>query len=405
MTVNQQRSRIDLGKANRRSVLAEILYHAPIARTKIADRTGLTGASVSRITRDLINAGLVLESSTSIPQNRSGRRLIELVLNPQGAYLLGISINAFAQSVSLCGLDNKIICSEQLELESVDDPQQVLDRVVQTAQKIIRDNGIDQRKLLGGGIAIGGAVEPKSGRLLFSSTMDWGELEITPMLTKQLGIPICIETVPNALNLAQTRFGITKGQQNVVMINASLRMGASLLLDNQLRRGVNFSAGQIGKLCLQQSKAANQSPLALDDVAAGIAVLDQCSGEKDLRSGRRAADTLIQLKSQSIQGDRQISDAFYQAGQHLSQTIQLIDTLLQPQTILLAGPMSSVPSYIKGVVTAFENATATGAESEPKANILVSDMPPEQAVLYLAFNEFLALRDIDLTTLNNAGSA
>ncbi|WP_315980339.1 ROK family protein [Aliamphritea spongicola] len=134
-------------------------------------------------------------------------------------------------------------------------------------------------------------------------------MDIAPLMSERLGIPICVETVPNALNLAETRFGITKGQRNVVMLNASLRMGASLLLDNQLRRGVRFSAGQIGKLRLHQADKA-ESTLLLDEVAAGIAVLSKLTGEADLTSGRRAADTLMQLKSASVGGDQAATDAF-----------------------------------------------------------------------------------------------
>ena len=402
MSSEQQRSRVDLGRANRRSVLAEILYNAPIARTEIAERTALTGASVSRITRDLINAGLVVESSASIPQNRSGRRLIELNLNPTGAYVIGISINAFAQWVSLSGLDNNIIARQQLALECVDDPDDVLNRVIEAAQTMIEESGINRQQLIGGGVAIGGAVEPKSGRLLFSSTMDWGEMDIAPMMSERLGIPICVETVPNALNLAETRFGITKGQRNVVMLNASLRMGASLLLDNQLRRGVRFSAGQIGKLRLHQADKA-ESTLLLDEVAAGIAVLSKLTGEEDLTSGRRAADTLMQLKSASVGGNQAATDAFYHAGQMLSQTIDVVDTLLQPETILLAGPMATVPAYIDGVLDNFRHDDSQECSSGDnlQANILVSNVGPEQAAIYLAFNEFLASRDIELNQLTD----
>ena len=149
MIEEQQRSRADLGRANRRNVLAEILYHAPIARTEIANNTGLTGASVSRITRDLINSGLVVESSTSLPQNRSGRRFVQLQLNAHGAYVVGLSINAFSQWVSICGLDNKIIAQEQLNLESVDDPYDVLEQTISKTLQLLDEHEIDHNKIIG----------------------------------------------------------------------------------------------------------------------------------------------------------------------------------------------------------------------------------------------------------------
>jgi len=390
-----QRSRVDLGRANRRSVLSEILFNAPIARTEIAERTGLTGASVSRITRDLINAGLVVESTSSAPQNRSGRRLVELTLNPEGAYILGISINAFAQWISLSGLNNNVIARQELSIESFENPEQVLNQVMDCAEQMIRESGIRRSQLIGGGLAIGGAVEPQSGKLLFSNTLDWGEVEVESIVSGRMGIPICVETLPNALNLAETRFGVAKGNKNVVLVNASLKMGASLLLDNHLRRGMNYSAGLIGKLRLQQPDQ-NSGNLLLDDVAGGVAVLRKITGDNTLVSGHRAASRLMELKAASVQGDADVTEAFRDAGRMLSQTIDMIITLLQPETILLAGPMVSVPAYVEGVMEMVDTSAIDDAD---RARIVVSQVGSEEAARLLAFNEFLAHRDLDLSRL------
>lgn len=397
-----QRSRVDLGKSNRRSVLAEILYHAPISRTEIAELTGLTGASVSRITRDLINAGLVRESTSTEPQKRSGRRLVELTLNPDGGYILGVGMNAFAQWISLSGLNNNIIAREELSLECLNDPETVLNVVMDKVEAMINKSGIERDKLIGGGIAIGGAVEPQSGKLLFSTTMDWGEVEVESIMSSRLGIPICVETLPNALNLAETRFGVAKGCKNVVLINASLKMGASLLLDNNLRRGMNYSAGLIGKLRLQQGSTANNQPMLLDDVAAGVSVLHNLTGDSTLQSGRRAADKLMALRDESMQGNSEITNTFRNAGEMLSQTIDMIVTLLQPEMILIAGPMASVPAYVSGVLQSADN---IAIHDEDRAQIQVSQMSSEEAARMLAFNEFLARRDIDLKRFENVSAA
>ncbi|MEH6627728.1 MAG: ROK family transcriptional regulator [Motiliproteus sp.] len=401
MTTETQRSRADLGKSNRRSVLSEILFNAPIARTLIAENTGLTGASVSRITRDLINAGLVQENTSSLPQNRSGRRLVELRLNPNGGYIIGVGINAFSQWISLSGLDNNIIAKHELGIESFSDPSAVLEQVIDAIETMIQASGVKRSQLIGAGVAIGGAVEPHTGKLLFSTTMDWGEVDVSNVMTERLKIPICVETVPNALNLAETRFGIAKGCQNVVMINASLKMGASLLLDNHIRRGMNYSAGLVGKLRLHQDQPTNGSPLVLDDVAAGVAVIKAITGDASLVSGRKAAEKLIELKQRSLNGDSHVSEVFRNAGAMLSQTIDMIVTLLQPEMIIIAGPMASVPAYVEGVFSSFQESTVT---EHYQGRIQVSQMVSEEGGRMLAFNEFLARRDIDLDRLKTVAA-
>ncbi|MEH6627733.1 MAG: ROK family transcriptional regulator [Motiliproteus sp.] len=398
MPDQKQRSRPDLGRANRRSVLAEILFNAPIARTDIAEITGLTGATVSRICRDLVSSNLIHEKASSTPLNRSGRRTIELTLNPDGAYFLGVGINAFVQWVSIYGLNNNVLAYEELSIDSLADPIVVLEQVVNKAEEMIQASAINLDKLIGGGVAIAGVVEPHSGKLLFSPTLDWGELEVSSIMSERLGFPVCVETFPNTLNLAETRFGIAKGYSNVVLINASLRMGASLLLDNQLRRGTNYSAGLIGELPLQQSQSTGDQEMYLDDVAAGAAVINKIRGEQGVTSGRKAANQLQQLKQASIKGDPAISDAFKQAGKMLSYAISTVTTLLQPDVIIIAGPMSSVPSYIEGVL---ENIHRSKKARTAEIPIMVSEISSEEAVRLLTYNEFLARRDIDLIRLSN----
>ncbi len=393
MPDSPQRSSADLGRANRRRVLAEILYHAPIARTEIADHTGLNGASVSRITRDLINAGLVSEHTSSAPLNRSGRRLVELTLNPDGAYMLGFSINAFAQWVCLFGPDNNVVDQRELSVDNLADPLAVLNQIIAAAEKMIETSTVSPQAIIGAAVAMGGPVEPESGKLMYSTSMGWGEVEIAPLIAERLGVPVRLETVPNALNLAETRFGIAKGYRNVVLVNASLNMGASLLLDNYLRRGMNNAAGFIGRLDMHNTSGGSS---LLDDLASGMAVLAASGTDTPQQTGRRAATELMALKQSSIAGDPEATAVFYNAGQMLSQALEMVITLLQPEMIIVAGPMASVPAYEKGLMDAFNQSAVATTDH---AQIRVSRMGGDEAVRLLACDEFLTRQDIDLDRL------
>jgi predicted NBD/HSP70 family sugar kinase len=382
-------------------VLTEILLNAPIARTELTQLTGLTAATISRICRDLVNAGLVKQKTSTEQLKRSGRRNIELMLNPDSGYFVGFGINAFVQWVSLYGLDNKVIAYEELSTDSLTDPNTVLEQLIEKAEQMIKASNISTEKIIGGGVAIAGIVEPLLGKLLFSPTLGWDELDIATIISSRLGCPICVETFANTLNLAETRFGIAKNCSNTILINTSLRIGASILLDNQIRRGTHFSAGLIGELPLQENietleATDNPQGRQLDDVAAGAAVIRQITGCQELINGRKAAVKLQQLKARSLQGDKEVSEAFRHAGRMLSNTISTVSNLLQPDVIILAGPMSSIPSYFKGVV---ENIQHSRTRCTPSTPIKVSNISGEQAVRLLTYYEFLSRRDIDFNRL------
>lgn len=379
----------ELGRINRRRILAEILYNAPLSRKGIADLSGLTGATVSRIVKDLVTSGLVTEASSSAPLKRSGRREIGLALSPNGVYFIGIGINAFTQWVSLFGPDHNVLAYKQLEFDSLSDPTPVLNTLIREAKTLISQTGISRHRIAGGAIAVAGVVDPATGHLLHAPTLGWDDLPLGELFSAELAMPICVETFPNTLNLAETRFGMARGCSNVVLVNVSLHLGASLLLDQQLRRGRNYGAGLIGDLTLTPDTT---SP-TLDTVAAGISVIEKMS-DCVLSSGRSAAETLLQLRQAALNGDRQVNEAFYQAGKQLSHTLKIIDTLLQPDQILIAGPISSIPTYIDGAISDIP-------QDEDNAVISVSAMEHQQALRLLAYDEFLVRRDINLTTLNS----
>ena len=59
------RTQSGLGRSNRRAVVEEILCCGPLPRSEIAERTGLTNAAVSRITRNLVDTGIIKENMAS----------------------------------------------------------------------------------------------------------------------------------------------------------------------------------------------------------------------------------------------------------------------------------------------------------------------------------------------------
>lgn len=396
MVESADRSREDLGQSNRRRVLGEIFYHGPVPRTGIAERTGLTAASVSRITRDLVNAGLVQECKNPAPTNRSGRRLVELSLKPDGGYVLGIGINAFAQVVSLADLENRVIAERPLDMDSLVDPAAVVSRLAEAAQQLIEASGIDRSRLLGAGVAIAGAVDPARGVLVSSQTLGWEEFDFGPRLSELLGLPVYLDSLPNCINLAETRFGIARGSENVVVVSASLQLGGSLLLDNNIRRGRDFSAALFGDLRVSASGgiAVTDTPVTLDELVGGRGVMCSLGLAQEVAQAnhREVAQLLVGVTAQAAAGDAVINARFCQSGEILGRMIDTIWRLLRPETIILAGPMVAIDAYVQGV-------RKSCLESDSRLPLKVSTMTSAMAARWLALNEFLITRNLQLSQL------
>ena len=339
-------TREDLGQRNRRLVLAEILFKSPVPRAKIAKRVGLTPASVSRITRDLLDAGLIEEGEEVARENRRGRRLVGLRVRPSGCYVAGFALNAFRQDIVVADLTNTPLASRQLQFSDLSDPESVLAESAAQLDALIAEAGIDRKRLISCGIAITGAVDPEACVVRSAPTLGWENVAVGEVFRKRLGLPVFMESIPNAKNLTAHGFGPTKGEGNVVLFNASLGIGCSLLVDGRLVRSHEFNAGLLEKLWIPQEDSPKLC--RLDQCAGGQAVIEDLRGQ-GVPVPSDPATALIGILEQAGQNEERAVAALRRAGQALAFAISTANAFLHPERLLLSGPLGESPVFFSAV--------------------------------------------------------
>lgn len=101
----------------------------PISRAELAEETGLTRASVTQIVEELINAGLVIETSM-VERSRLGRRSTQLAINPGAGYVFGVMMRPLGCTVGTTDMLGRTLV-QNLEITNGREPGDVLDSVAQ----------------------------------------------------------------------------------------------------------------------------------------------------------------------------------------------------------------------------------------------------------------------------------
>lgn len=388
-------SRQNARQTHRRLILSEIILNGPVSRTDIARRTGLTAASVSRISRELIEADLVTEGD-EVADDRPGRRFVALDVKADGAYVLGISMNVFQQYITLADLKNKTIAKRELALTSFEDVDTVVETLIDEVSRLIDKSRIPKNKIIGGSLGVTGAVEPSTGTICSAPLFGWENVPIGQLLSEPLDIPIHVESLANAINLAETRFGMARGHNNVIVFNASLGIGVSMLMDNRLIRGSDASVGLINDLSIWVDHEGMRP--TVDQIAGGWGVLSNLHEGAEIRSSREAipqTHKLFHILELADGGDERARAALAKSGYALGEVICAVNGIMHPELLIIAGPLAWCPHYVRGIRNAFTAAGFTGNQIPMQA----SDMTWRAATRWLAINEFLLQRDIDLETL------
>src|SRR3990170_8294890 len=114
MRIHPTGSRELIRAINRSNVLNSIKTQGPISRIEIARISGLSAATVSGITAQLIESGLVFEKEAG--DSLGGRRPIPLALNPRGGYVIGFKLAEDHITGALTDLNAKVIANRTFQL-------------------------------------------------------------------------------------------------------------------------------------------------------------------------------------------------------------------------------------------------------------------------------------------------
>ena len=210
----------------------------------------------------------------------------------------------------------------------------------------------------------------------------------------------------HALNLAEEGFGNGAGGGDTVLVNASMGIGASVMEQGRIVRGRYSAAGQIGhmnvpgatELCTCGRRGC------LDTVASGYGVLRRLALVPPRKVAREhdaaAARKLLAAIERERQGEPKVRQAFQASGAQLGDALNAVRALLDPQRIVLAGPLSTTASYVKGVQAKLNERDAGGGS--PDAPLLaMASHTPDSAGACLALTEFAFGNALNLAVLAN----
>lgn len=383
----------DLRKLNRGLVLREVQKGESPSRTEIAARLGLSLMAVTRITAELIEAGLIEEGEKQTRANSPGRRRTELALSRTGGYVVGITINAYERSVTLADLFGEVLEYRQVPLSDLADSRKSVIELATAAKSLIRDADIDHRRVLGIGVAVAGTVDNERGYVPEAPYIGWGETDVAGPIRRIVEAPVVVETSTNALLKTEVWFGACQGRRNVLLFRNAITLGGSLLVDGRIARGANLRAGQIGHMPVgaKQRICSCGKEGCLNTVASGWAVLANMErGSRRILSPRdfeKNRTRLARVLERERTGDRKATAALKQVGRTFGEALRGLVSTLDPEKVLLSGPVGRSPAFYEGARAGFGS---HGADRLEVSNLEIRKAAVGLALAGLVFSPHLA---------------
>src|SRR5689334_22710001 len=141
---------------NRSIILNAIKTHGLIGRADVARLTGLSPATVTGITGDLIEEGLIFEKQPG--DSSGGRPPILLAINPSGGYVVGIKLMEDQAIGALADLEATVLVKHVSPLPART-PACAVETLADLVRHLLAEAGVPQKKLIGVGVGLAGIVD------------------------------------------------------------------------------------------------------------------------------------------------------------------------------------------------------------------------------------------------------
>jgi predicted NBD/HSP70 family sugar kinase len=399
----------DLRRIHRALVLERIFRSKESSRVQLAESTGLSAMAITRITRELIEAGLVEESQITALHNlpNPGRPRKELRIRPMGGHVFGVVISAFGHEIALFDAVGQICAQQSIPFRLMRSASSAIQATKKVIQKLIRTSNVNPSRVMGIGVAIAAFVEPSTGRLHSAPYLGWRRIEFGRLLAEATNLPVVVENIAHAMNVAEHAKGIAAGLNDVFLSHQSVTTGSSYLHEGRLVLGASYSAGQIGHLPLKKSSlfCSCGEQTCLNNYVSGWAVLAHLglttSKVFEVKDLQKYANSLKALISDNPSLGSKPGRVLFKAGYEWGVAMRNVALVVDPSAIILSGKLRESTAYVAGAKSAWLESMRRYGQRYSK--LLLGERSSVDASGYLALRSFIYSNHLDVESLNPIG--
>ena len=241
-------------------------------------------------------------------------------------------------------------------------PEAVVEAITRLVGQMLRDSQVERDRIVGLGVNLPGHVDGDSGTVIFSHSFGgsaaWTGFPLAQRIRDHSGFEVVLENDVNALAVHAQAFGDARGLSNiaVVYIAPNGGVGAGLIADRRLVRGHSWAAGELGHIPVPGSDyLCRCGHLGCVEASMYVSTLSsrmKADGGEEVDSWAAGA-ALAQTEEESGE-DGPATRAFRSAGRDLGIGLAAVVNLVNPQKLLLSGPLELINVDAYGSARAFD---------------------------------------------------
>lgn len=389
----------------RQLAVAHVRAQGRSTRSDMVQALGISAASVTALTADLIADGYLRETEAApddTPRSGRGRPRVELEVVGNKHLVAGLKLGDLRHTAVLSDFAGRRLAEASLPTRPHrKSPAILIAEARALLDALLAPLGMGLRDLDAIGIGIAGMVDFATGHVAWSPVLDAPGVDLGAMFTAAFGVQVHLDNDANMLTLSELWFGAGRTRSNFAVVTIEQGVGMGLVLFNQLYRGGRGLGLELGHATVNLDGALCRCGKrgCLEAYIADYALAREAATALDMHASQpdSALALLESLFAQARAGNDAALSIFRRAGRYLALGLSNVAQLFDPELIILSGGrMQYDYLYADEVLAEMRAMTLTGARAPVRVEIRAwGDLVWAQGAVALALG---ALTEARLST-------
>jgi glucokinase len=308
-----------------------------LTRKELSEKLGLSPASISRIVRRLVNAGIVSEESTS--SEGPGRKSDIIKFNSRSACVIAVDLGGTKCHGAVADLAAEVLAEDYRATHDNGDPTQALLGCIDALRDEAVTHGLEVRAVV---VGIPAVPDPDSGLVVAGPNVDWEGYDLIGLLRQHVVEPLRIENDVTLAAIGQAWRGEGRAVSGFVTLSLGTGIGGAIFANGQLVRGRHNSAGEIGYLLTsrEQLRRTDGAAAPLESVASGPAIAARAL--ELLKEGAKSRLSVDDISAAEVfgaagEGDPLAEQVIDELIDYVSMAVIDVAAVLDPERIIFDG--------------------------------------------------------------------
>ncbi len=314
-----------------------------IPRVQLAKDLGVSPASVTTISSELIETGLIEEVAAPRDNDAGrGRPAVALGVRAQAHRVAGMKLSDREHTAVIVDFAGKLIADESIPRRPgpMSLPE-ILDIIETLLARVCTKAGVARADLSAVGIGLPGFVDCAEGVVFWSSILAERAVPIAAAATSRLGLPVYIDNDANLVALAELWFGAGRSLSDFAVVTIEHGVGMGFVMNHRIYRGAQRLGMELGHTKVQLDGALCRCGQrgCLEAYVADYALAREATTA--LNWGHKESQPinvlLESLYDHAKAGNATAKSIFRRAGRYLAVGLSNVVNLFDPSLIILSG--------------------------------------------------------------------